>query len=162
MLTLIPSEIKSFFAFRSNLMKQTLIVMAASLIVVLMNLGCGSTNQLAAEIIYDANTQVEAAKEANAQNLAPQELADAEQMLARSEEVLNAGKGEDAYRLGMRAHLKAKIAEAVAIANQMEAEASSSESKLVSKLQAAETAHRELEQAEQELEKLQSTPEAVK
>ena len=143
-------------------MKQTLIMMAASLIVVLMNLGCGSTNQLAAEIIYDANTQVEAAKEANAQNLAPQELADAEQMLARSEEVLNAGKGEDAYRLGMRAHLKAKIAEAVAIANQMEAEASSSESELVSKLQAAETAHRELEQAEQELEKLQSTPDAVK
>ena len=143
-------------------MKQTLIMMAASLIVVLMNLGCGSTNQLAAEIIYDANTQVEAAREANAQNLAPQELADAEQMLARSEEVLNAGKGEDAYRLGMRAHLKAKIAEAVAIANQMEAEASSSESELVSKLQAAETAHRELEQAEQELEKLQSTPEAVK
>jgi non-homologous end joining protein Ku len=162
MLTLIPSEIKSFFAFRSNLMKQTLIMMAASLIVVLMNLGCGSTNQLAAEIIYDANTQVEAAKEANAQNLAPQELADAEQMLARSEEVLNAGKGEDAYRLGMRAHLKAKIAEAVAIANQMEAEASSSESELLSKLQAAETAHRELEQAEQELEKLQSTPDAVK
>ena len=143
-------------------MKQTLIMMAASLIVVLMNLGCGSTNQLAAEIIYDANTQVEAAKEANAQNLAPQELADAEQMLARSEEVLNAGKGEDAYRLGMRAHLKAKIAEAVAIANQIEAEASSSESELLSKLQAAETAHRELEQAEQELEKLQSTPEAVK
>ena len=143
-------------------MKQTLIMMAASLIVVLMTLGCGSTNQLAAEIIYDANTQVEAAKEANAQNLAPQELADAEQMLARSEEVLNAGKGEDAYRLGMRAHLKAKIAEAVAIANQMEAEASSSESELLSKLQAAETAHRELEQAEQELEKLQSTPEAVK
>jgi hypothetical protein len=162
MVTLIPSEIKSFFVFRSNLMKRTLIMMAASLIVVLMNLGCGSTNQLAAEIIYDANTQVEAAKEANAQNLAPQELADAEQMLARSEEVLNAGKGEEAYRLGMRAHLKAKIAEAVAIANQMEAEASSSESELVSQLQAAETAHRELEQAEQELEKLQSTPEAVK
>jgi non-homologous end joining protein Ku len=159
MVTLIPSEIKSFFVFRSNLMKRTLIMMAASLIVVLMNLGCGSTNQLAAEIIYDANTQVEAAKEANAQNLAPQELADAEQMLARSEEVLNAGKGEDAYRLGMRAHLKAKIAEAVTIANQMEAEASSSESELLSKLQAAETAHRELEQAEQELEKLQSTPE---
>ena len=143
-------------------MKQTLIMMAASLIVVLMNLGCGSTNQLAAEIIYDANTQVEAAKEANAQNLAPQELADAEQMLARSEEVLNAGKREDAYRLGMRAHLKAQIAEAVAIANQMEAESSSSESELLSKLQAAETAHRELEQAEQELEKLQSTPEDLK
>ena len=71
--------------------------------------------------------QIEAAKEANAQNLAPQELGDAEQMLSRSEEALSAGKDREAYRLGMRAHLKAKIAAAVAIANQMEAEASNSE-----------------------------------
>jgi predicted transcriptional regulator len=143
-------------------MKQTLIVMASSLIIVLLSLGCGSTNRLAAEIIYDAKMQVEAAKEANAQNLAPQGLSGAEQMLARSEEVLNAGKGEEAYRLGMRAHLEAKIAEAVAIANRMETEASSSESELVSKLQAVEAARRDLERAAQELEELQSTPEDLK
>ena len=140
-------------------MKQALMMMAASLIIVLMGLGCGSTNQLATEIIYDAKVQVEAAKAVNAQNLASQELTDAERMLARSEEVLSMGKETEAYRLGMRAHLKAKIAEAMAIASQMEAEASSSESALELKLRDAEAAHRKLKQAEQELEELQSTPE---
>ena len=140
-------------------MKQMLMMMAASLIIVLMGLGCSSTNQLAMEIIYDAKVQVKAAKAANAQNLAPQALADAERMLARSEEVLSTGKETEAYRLGMRAHLKAKIAEAVAIAIQMEAEASSSEGALELKLRAAEAAHQDLEQAEQKLEELQSTPE---
>jgi len=140
-------------------MKQTLMAMAASLIIVLMGLGCGSTNQLATETIYDAKVQVEAAKAANAQNLAPQELADAEQMLIRSEEMWNAGKETEAYRLGMRAQLKARMAEAVAVANQMEAEASSSEGALELKLKDAAAAHRDLEQAEQALEELESTPE---
>ena len=139
-------------------MKQKL-MMAACLVVVLMGLGCGSTNQLATETIYDAKVQVETAKAVNAQNLAPQELADAEQMLARSEEVLSAGKETEAYRLGMRAHLKAKIAEAIALANQLEAEASNAEGELELKLQSAAAAHRDLEQAEEELEGLQSTPE---
>ena len=140
-------------------MKQILMTMAASLIIVLIGLGCSSTSQLATETIYDAKVQIEAAKAANAQNLAPQELADAEQMLARSEEVLSAGKETEAYRLGMRSQLKARIAEAVAVANQTEANASSAEGALELKLKAAEAAHRDLEQAEQELQELQSTPE---
>ena len=140
-------------------MKQMLMWTAANLIIVLVGLGCGSTNKLATEIIYDAKVQVEAAKAANAQNLAPQELADAAQTLARSEEVLSLGKEMEAYRLGMRAQLKAKIAEAVAVANQMEAEASSSEGVLELKLQAAEAAHKDLEHAKQELAELQLTPE---
>ena len=140
-------------------MKQMVTMMVCSLIIALMGLGCGSTNQLASEIVYDAKVQVKAAKAANAQNLTPQELADAEQMLVRSEEMLSAGKGKEAHRLGMRAHLKAKIAEATAVANQMEADASSSEDTLELKLRAAAAAHRDLEQAEEELEELQSTPE---
>ena len=136
-----------------------MLIMVSSLIIVLMGLGCGSTNRLATETIYDAKVQVEAAKAANAQNLASQELADAEQMLARSEEVLSAGKETEAYRLGMRAQLKARIAEAIAVANQMEAKASSAEGALELKLRDAEAAHRDLEQAEQELEELQSMPE---
>ena len=140
-------------------MKQMLMTRAVSLIIVLIGLGCSSTSQLATETIYDAKVHIEAAKAANAQNLAPQELADAEQMLARSEEVLSAGRETEAYRLGMRAQLKARIAEAIAIANQREAEASNAEGALGLKLKAAETAHRDLEQAEQELKELQSTPE---
>ena len=140
-------------------MKQMLMMTVFSLIVTLTGLGCASTTQLTSEIIYDANVQVEAAKAANAQNLAPQELADAEQMLARSKEVLDAGREKEAYRLGMRAHLKAKVAETVAVANQMEAESSSSERALELKLQAAQAAHRDLQAAEEALKQLQSTPE---
>ena len=140
-------------------MKQTLKTMSAILIFVLIGLGCSSTSQLATETIYDAKVRIEVAKGANAQNLAPQELADAEQLLARSEEVLSVGKETEAYRLGMRAQLKARIAAAIAVANQMEAKASSAEGTLELKLVAAEAAHRDLEQAEQELEELQSTPE---
>lgn len=140
-------------------MKQILMLIVANLIIVLIGLGCGSTNQLATDIIYDAKVQVEAAKAANAQNLAPQELADAGRMLARSEEVLAMGKNTEAYRLGMRAHLKAKIAEAIAMASQVEAKVTRAESKLELKLKDAEAAHQNLKQAEQELEELQSAPE---
>lgn len=140
-------------------MKQMLIMRTFGVIAVLITFGCGSTDQLATEIIYDAKVQIEAAKEADAQNLAPQELAEAEQILARSEEMLSVGKKKEAYRLGMRAHLKAKIAGTIAIANQIEAEASSSEGTLELKLRAAEAAHRDLQQAERELEELQSAPE---
>ena len=140
-------------------MKQMLMPIAAILIFVLIGLGCGSTSQLATETIYDAKVRIEAAKAANAQNLAPQELADAEQLLLRSEEVLSVGKETEAYRLGLRAQLKARIAVAVATANQMEANASSAEGTLELKLKDTETAHRALEKAEQELEELQSTPE---
>ena len=139
-------------------MKQKLMLMATGLVIVLMSFGCGSKNQLATDIIYDAKTQVEAAKAVNAQKLASQELMDAEQMLARSEEVLSMGKETEAYRLGMRAHLKAKLAEATALASQMEAEASSAEQGLELKLQSAAAAHRNLEQAEEALEDLQLTP----
>ena len=143
-------------------MKQKLIMITFSTIIVLTSFSCGSTNQLATEIIYDAKVEIAAAKTANAQNLAPQELEEAEQMIVRSENALNAGKGKEAYRLGVRAHLKAKIAGAIAIANLIETEASSSENELVSKLQAAESAYRDLEQAEQELRTLQLTPEDSK
>ena len=140
-------------------MKQGLIMMAASLVIGLIGLGCGSTNQLATEVIYDAKVQVETARAANAQSLASQELMDAEQMLARSEEVLSMGKETEAYRLGMRAQLKAKIAEAIAIASQLEAQASSSEGALEMKLRASEAANRDLQEAEEALEQLRATPE---
>ena len=140
-------------------MKQIVITIVVGLIVALVSFGCGSTNQLATETIYDATAQIKAAKAADAQNLATQELADAEQMLARSEELLNAGQDTEAYRLGMRAQLKARFAEAVAIVNQLEIEASGAEEALELKLRAAEAAHRDLERAEQELQALQSAPE---
>ena len=152
-------NLKYFFGLRITSMKQMLMMLTAGLVIGLIGLGCGSTNQLATEIIYDAKVQVEAARAANAQNLASQELMDAEQMLVRSEEVLSMGKETEAYRLGMRAQLKAKIAEAIAIANQLEAQASSSEDTLEMKLRASEAANRDLQEAEAALEQLRATPE---
>ncbi len=140
-------------------MRQMLVMKVSSLVVVLAVLGCGATTERATESIYDAKIRIKAAKEADAQNLAPQELAEAEQMVVRSEEMLSTGKGTEAYRLGMRAQLTARIAEALAVANQLEAKANGSEATLESQLDAAEAANRDLQQAEWELQELQSTPE---
>ena len=136
-----------------------LMMKVSSLLVVLGMLGCGATTERATQIIYDAKVRIGAAKQADAQNLAPRELAEAEQMVVRSEEMLSAGKETEAYRMGMRAQLTARIAEALALANQLEAKANSSEATLESQLDAAEAANRDLQQAEWELQELQSTPE---
>ncbi|MCZ6678898.1 MAG: DUF4398 domain-containing protein [Candidatus Poribacteria bacterium] len=141
-------------------MRQQFIMVGVGLIVVLISNGCGTSNQLAAEIVYDAKAQIRLAKEeAEAERLAPQELAEAEQMLSRAENAMSETKEKEAYRLGMRAHLKAKVAEAVAIANRIEAGARTAEEELALKVQAVEAARHDLEQAERELEQLCSTPE---
>ena len=140
-------------------MRQMLMMKVSSLLVVLGMLGCGATTERATQIIYDAKVRIGAAKQADAQNLAPRELAEAEQMVVRSEEMLSTGKETEAYRMGMRAQLTARIAEALALANQLEAKANSSEATLESQLDAAEAANRDLQQAEWELQELQSTPE---
>ena len=140
-------------------MRKMLMTKVSSLVVALAMLGCGATAERATEIIYDAKIRIRAAKEADAQNLAPQELAEAEQMVVRSEEMLSAGKETEAYRLGRRAQLTARIAEALAVANQLEAKANGSEATLESQLDAAEAANRDLQQAEWELQELQSAPE---
>jgi type IV secretory pathway TrbL component len=139
-------------------MKQSIIFVGFGLIVALISLGCGTSNQLAAEIVYDARAQVNSAKEVEAQSLASQELADAEQMLSRAEDALSAGKEKESYRLGMRAYLKSKVAEAIAIANRIETKARTAEQELELKVQAMEAARRALGQAERELAQLRSTP----
>lgn len=139
-------------------MKQSIVVAGFTLTIALIILGCSASNQLAAGMVYDAKVQVRSAKEAGAQDLAKQEFADAQRMLSRSEEALSAAKEREAYRLGRRASLKAKIAEALAIANRIEAEARAAEQILEAKVQTVESARRKLEQVERELEALQSTP----
>ena len=138
-------------------MKQWIIF--TSLIVVLISLGCGASNQLAAGIVYDARAKVSSAKAADAPNLANQELADAEHLLSQAEAALNAGKGKEAHRLGVHSYLKARVAEAIAIASRMEAQAQQVEQELESKIRAVDTAGNEQKQAESELEQLKSTPE---
>ena len=128
------------------------------LIAVLFSFGCGTSNQLSTGTIYDAKAQIDAAKEVGAENLAVQELTNAEQMLARAEAAVKDGK-KDAHRLSVRAYLKARVAEEIAIATQMEAQAQELEQQLELKAQAAEAVRREFVEAERELEQLKLTPE---
>jgi hypothetical protein len=140
-------------------MKQRQYLLCYALITVLFGIGCGKANQLANGAIYDAQTQIKAAEMAGGYEYAEQELMEAEQIRARAEELFNAGRENEAYRLGVRAQLKAKVAEAVAVANQMEMELNDVNQKLAEKRQAVGAARRELQQAKQELEELMSMPE---
>ena len=134
------------------------LVVALCLSIVLANFGCGGKSQPAAGMLYDAKAQIGIAKEAEAEALANQEFADAEQMLAQAETVLDMGDEHQAYRLGMRAYLKARLAEASAILRQNEAQAIEITKELESKLRAADAALRQLEEAEDELKQLKATP----
>lgn len=134
------------------------LVVALCSVIVLANFGCGGKSQPAAEMLYDAKVQIEIAKEAEAKTLANQEFADAEQMLAQAETVLDMGDEHQAYRLGMRAYLKARLAEASAILRRNETQAIEITKELESKLRAADAALRQLEEAEDELKRLKATP----
>lgn len=134
------------------------LVVALCSAIVLANFGCGGRSQPAAEMLYDARAQIGIAKEAEAETLANQEFADAEQMLAQAETVLDMGDEHQAYRLGMRAYLKARLAETSAILRQNEAQAIEITKELESKLRAADAALRQLEEAEDELKQLKATP----
>ena len=133
------------------------LVVALCSAIVLANFGCGGRSQPAAEMLYDARAQIGIAKEAEAETLANQEFADAEQMLAQAETVLDMGDEHQAYRLGMRAYLKARLAETSAILRQNEAQAIEITKELESKLRAADAALRQLEEAEDELKQLKAT-----
>ena len=134
------------------------LVVALCSAIVLANFGCGGKSQPVGRLLYDARAQIGIAKEAEAETLANQEFADAEQMLAQAEAALNAGEDDQAYRLGMRAFLKARLAEAIAIWRRNEDSAIELTKKLESKLRSADAALRRLEEAENELERLKATP----
>jgi len=133
------------------------LVVGYSVVIMLMNLGCGGGNQLAAGIIYDATIQVTVAKDADAGTRANRELTDAEHMLAQAETALKAGESSQAYRLGMGAYLKARMAKALAIVGRTEEQATAVTKELESNMQAVDAARRQFEVAEDELEKLRAT-----
>ena len=127
-------------------------------VIVLTGAGCGGSNKLAAGLLYDAGAQIGAAKEAKAETLANPELTAAEQMLIQAETALDAGDENQAYRLGVRALLKARLAEAVANLRRKEDHATEVTRLLESELRAADAAHRQFEEAEDELERLKTAP----
>ncbi len=135
-----------------------LLVVGLCSAILLASFGCGGINQPAAGLLYDARVQIGIAKEVEAETLANQELADAEQMLVQAETALDMGDDDQAYRLGMRAYLKARLAEAIAILRRKEHQVTEVEKELKSKLHAADAAHLQFEEAEDELERLKATP----
>ena len=139
-------------------MNQRLAIASFGLMAIVMSLGCGMPSYYPHRIIQDARSQILSAHAVDAQNLAAQALGEAEQMLSQAESALHNGNTEEAYRLGKRANLAAKLAESIAIANSVEEQARKLEIELESKMQSMENARRKSEQAELELEQLKSTP----
>lgn len=133
------------------------LIIGLSTVIGWMSLGCGGSNQLVEGTLSDAVFQIAIAKEVNAETLASQELADAEQMLNQAETALKQGHRNLAYRFGIRAYLKAKLAESIAIMDLKDHQVATATKKLEAKLQAADTARRAFEEAKNEFEKMQST-----
>ena len=125
------------------------------LFIALVIIACGSANKLAANIIYDARTQVGAAEQVGAKQTALNEFRDAENLLAEAEASLDKGNDDEAYRIGMKAYLMARYAEVLAAKKKAEWSADVAESELREAQQAEEKARIDRGQAEEELSVLE-------
>ncbi|MFQ6039556.1 MAG: DUF4398 domain-containing protein [Candidatus Poribacteria bacterium] len=115
---------------------------------------CGATNKLGANIIYDTRERIAAAEQIGVQQTASNELRDAENLLAEAEAALKRGDDDEAYRIGMKAYLTARYAEALAAQRKAELDAKVAESELREAQQAEEKALKDRAQAEKELNAL--------
>jgi len=115
---------------------------------------CGGANKLAALIIYDTREQIVAAEQIGAKQTAANELRDAENLLAEAEAALNKGDYDEAYRIGTKAYLTVRYAEALAAQKRAELDANIAESELREAQQLEEEAFKNRAQAEEELSAL--------
>ncbi len=91
-------------------------------IAITMVLGCGGElQQLAVETMQNANVAISSADAVGAQVSAGTPFRAAQEMLTASEDAMNTGDAERAYRLALRAYLHARIATETAIALREEA-----------------------------------------
>jgi hypothetical protein len=125
------------------------------LCVALVIVACGGVNKLAANIIYDARTQIATAERVGAKQTTLNEFRDAENLLAEAEAVLDKGDDDEAYRIGMKAYLMARYAEVLAAKKRAEWNANIAESELKEARQAEEKALIDRGQAEEELSALE-------
>lgn len=121
------------------------------LIIALLSWGCAKSNQLAVTMVYEAKTQINAAEQEGATELAPESLIEAESYLTKAEKAFKDDRKE-AYRLAKRAYLKARYAEVIAKRNKAERMADVEEAKLEKLLREAEEARRKHEDAERKLD----------
>lgn len=119
--------------------------------------GCSTKpNQIVVDAVSDAQTQIQLAKSAGAEETKSKELLEAQQLLDRAGELISSGKNHEAYRFAMRAYLKAAVSRAIIIADMTESDATEAEKELATRLDIAEKKRRELERIESQLEELKS------
>ena len=120
-------------------------------IAITMGLGCGGElQQLAVETMQNANVAITSADAVGAQESAGTSFRAAQEMLTASEDAMNAGDAERAYRKALRAYLHARIATETAIAfreeaivKEVQAQLTLSEENVADVLQRLETAREE-------------------
>ena len=122
-----------------------------------MVIGCGGElRQLAVETMQNANVAITSADAVGAQASAASSFHAAQELLTASEDAMNAGDAERAYRKALRAYLHARIATETAIALREEAVVKEAQAGLVlSKENVAEVLQR-LEVAREEFDTLRS------
>ena len=118
-------------------------------------LGCGGElQQLAVETMQNANVAISSATAMGAEASAETPLRAAREMLATAENAMNTGDTERAYRLALRAYLRARIATEIAIAVREEALVEEAEAQLTLSEENVAEVHRRLEAAREEFDAL--------
>ena len=127
------------------------------LIYLFISIGCSTkSNQIVVDAVSDAQTQVQLARKAGAEETTNKDLLEAQQLLNRAGELMSSGKNREAYRFAMRAYLKAAVSEAIVTADVAENDALEAEKELAAQLDIVEKKRRELERIEAKLEELKT------
>ena len=122
-----------------------------------MVLGCGGElRQLAVETMQNANVAITSADAVGAQTSPGSSLHAAQELLTASEEAMNAGDAERAYRKALRAYLHARIATETAIALREEAVVKEAQAQLVIRKENVAEVLQRLEVAREEFDALRS------
>ena len=127
------------------------------LIYLFISIGCSTkSNQIVVDAVSDAQTQVQLARKAGAEETTNKDLLEAQHLLNRAGELMSSGKNREAYRFAMRAYLKAAVSEAIVTADVAENDALEAEKELAAQLDIVEKKRRELERIEAKLEDLKT------
>ncbi len=122
-----------------------------------MVLGCGGElRQLAVETMQNANVAITSADAVGAQASPGSSLHAAQELLTASEDAMNAGDAERAYRKALRAYLHARIATETAIALREEAVVKEAQAQLVIRKENVAEVLQRLEVAREEFDALRS------
>lgn len=118
-----------------------------SLLILFFTVGCANREieQLAIETMGNARLSITVAEKVGARDVAVAQINSAEEMLINSENALQFGDVERAYRLGLRAYLHARIATEKSLAVRLESQLQEAQAELQLREKATEEAQNRLE-----------------